>query len=149
MCGGFSPPNTMLYSANIQDYSIVYPYGKPVNDEDRHSEMCVRSALSDENTGPSQTQGPTEVGDPSTMMASSNGNIFHVTGPLWGQVTRSFDVFFDIRQNKRLSKQSRRRWFDTPSRSLWRHCNVRHSVLIKGGFRGRRSGQFVHQELLR
>ena len=24
---------------------------------------------------------------------------------------------------KRLSKQSRRRWFETPSRSLWRHCN--------------------------
>ena len=38
------------------------------------------------------------------------------TGP-W---TRSFDVFFD--QNKRLSKQPRRRWFETPSRSLWRHC---------------------------
>ena len=25
--------------------------------------------------------------------------------------------------NKRLSKQSRRRWFETPSRSLWRHGN--------------------------
>ena len=30
-------------------------------------------------------------------------------------VTRSFDVFFDLRLNKRLSKQSRRRWFETPS----------------------------------
>ena len=39
-------------------------------------------------------------------------------------VTRSFDVFFDLRLNKRLSKQSRRRWFETPLRSLWRHCNV-------------------------
>ena len=39
-------------------------------------------------------------------------------------VTRSFDVFFDLRLNKRLSKQSRRRWFETQSRSLWRHCNV-------------------------
>ena len=29
-------------------------------------------------------------------------------------VTRSFDVFFDLRLNKRLSKQSRRRWFETP-----------------------------------
>ena len=38
-------------------------------------------------------------------------------------VTRRFDVFFDLRLNKRLSKQSRRRWFKTPSRSLWRHCN--------------------------
>ena len=26
--------------------------------------------------------------------------------------------------NKRLNKQSRRRWFETPSCSLWRHCNV-------------------------
>ena len=38
-------------------------------------------------------------------------------------VTRSFDIFFDLRRNKRLSKQSRRRWFETPSRSLWLHCN--------------------------
>ena len=39
-------------------------------------------------------------------------------------VTRSFDVFFDLRLNKRLSKQSRCRWFETSSRSLWRQCNV-------------------------
>ena len=38
-------------------------------------------------------------------------------------VTQSFDVFFDA-LNKRLSKQSRCRWFETPWRSLWRHCNV-------------------------
>ena len=38
-------------------------------------------------------------------------------------VTRSFDVFFDLRQNKRLSKPSRRQWFDTQSRSLWCNCN--------------------------
>ena len=35
----------------------------------------------------------------------------------------SFDVFFDLRLSKRLSKQSRRWWFEMPSRSLWRHCN--------------------------
>ena len=44
--------------------------------------------------------------------------------PLTETVTRSFDVFFDLRLNKRLSKQSRRLWFETPSRSLWRHSNV-------------------------
>ena len=38
-------------------------------------------------------------------------------------MTRSFDVFFDIRLNKRLSKQSWGWWFETPSRSLLRHCN--------------------------
>ena len=38
-------------------------------------------------------------------------------------VTRSFDVFFDLRLNNRLSKQWRGLWFETPSRPLWRHCN--------------------------
>ena len=33
-------------------------------------------------------------------------------------VTRSFDVFFDLRMNKRLNKHSRLHWFETPSRSL-------------------------------
>ena len=55
-----------------------------------------------------------------TMMTSANINIFRVTGPLCGEftshrwiplkrpVTRSFDVFFDLRLIKRLSKQSYR-----------------------------------------
>ena len=38
-------------------------------------------------------------------------------------VTRSFDVFFDLRLKQQLSKQWRRRWFETPSRSLWRQCD--------------------------
>ena len=71
-----------------------------------------------------------------TMMTSSNGNIFRVAGHLCGEftgpgefptqrpVTRSFDVFFDLRLNKRLSKQSWRWWFETPSWSLWRHRNA-------------------------
>ena len=68
------------------------------------------------------------------MMTSSNGNIFRVTGPLCEEftgefpskrpVTRSCDVLFDLRLNKRLSKQSRRRGFETPLSPLWRHCNV-------------------------
>ena len=69
------------------------------------------------------------------MMTSSNGNIFRVTGPLCGEftgpgefptqrpVTRSFDVFFDLRMNKRLSKQPWGWWFETLSWSSWRHCN--------------------------
>ena len=52
-----------------------------------------------------------------------------VTGGFPSQrlVTRIFDVFF-VCLDERLSKQSRRRWFDTPSRSLWRHSNA--SALI-------------------
>ena len=38
-------------------------------------------------------------------------------------VTRSFDVFFDLRLNKRLSKQSWGWWFETLWRPLWRHRN--------------------------
>ena len=67
----------------------------------------------------------------SFMMTSSNGNIFRVTGPLCGEftgpgerpVTRSFGVFFDLRLNEPLSKQSWGWWFETLSRSLWRHRN--------------------------
>ena len=39
-------------------------------------------------------------------------------------VTRSCDVFSDLRLNKRLSKQSWGWWFETPSHPLWRQCNV-------------------------
>ena len=39
-------------------------------------------------------------------------------------VTRSFDVFFDLPLNKRLSKQAWCWWFETLSCPLWRHCNV-------------------------
>ena len=48
---------------------------------------------------------------------------FEFTGDRWRPVTRCFGVSFDLHLNKRLSKQSWRRWFGTPSRSLWRHCN--------------------------
>ena len=44
--------------------------------------------------------------------------------PVQRPVTRSFDVFFDLRLNKRLSKQWWGWWFETPSHPLWRHCNV-------------------------
>ena len=49
-----------------------------------------------------------------------------VTGEFPSQMLlrRSFGIFFHLRPNKRLSKQSRRRWFETPSWSLWRHCNA-------------------------
>ena len=70
------------------------------------------------------------------MMTPSNRNIFHVTGlcagnspvtdefPIQRPVAWSFDVFFDLCLNKRLSKQSWGWWFEMPSCSLWRHWNV-------------------------
>ena len=52
-----------------------------------------------------------------------------VTGEFLSQrpVTLSFDIFFDLRPNKRFSEQSIRWLFETPSDSLWRPCNA-HSV---------------------
>ena len=51
--------------------------------------------------------------------------------PAQRPVTRSFDVFFDLRLKKRLSKQSWGWWFETLLCTLWRHHNVymrdRHS----------------------
>ena len=95
------------------------------------------------NTEP--VHGPALIGDSNIVMTSWNGNIFRVTGLLWVKplvtggfpsqrpVTQSVDVSFDLCLNKRMSKQSRRRWFDTPSRSLWRHCNVRAYWWAIGG----------------
>ena len=65
-----------------------------------------------------------------------HGNIFHVTGPLWGEstghrwipLTKASDAelwcLLWSAWKKRLGKQSRRRWFETISPSLWRHYNV-------------------------
>ena len=94
------------------------------------------------------------------MMLSSNGNIFRVTGPLLGEfsghrwiplkkpVTRNFDVFFDLRQNKRLSKPSTRWWlrrhrthygvtvmivFEMMAASIMSHCGLEHSQISVQG----------------
>ena len=50
--------------------------------------------------------------------------------PVKRPVTLSFDVYVDLHLTKQLSKQSRGWWFETPSRSLWRHFNeVSYEVL--------------------
>ena len=49
--------------------------------------------------------------------------------PAQRPVTRSFYVFFDLRLNKRLRKQSWGWWFETLSRPLWRHRNVQWEYL--------------------
>ena len=48
-----------------------------------------------------------------------------VTGeiPTQRPVTRSFNFFFDLRLNNRLSKHWWGWWFEKPSCPLWRHCN--------------------------
>ena len=63
----------------------------------------------------------------SALLAICAGNS-PVPGEFPGQrpVTRSFDVFFDLRLNKSLSKQSWDWWFETLLRPLWRHRKVRY-----------------------
>ena len=60
----------------------------------------------------------------SALLASCAGNS-PVSGefPAQRPVTRSFDIFFDLRLNKRLSKQSSGWWFETLSCPLWRQRN--------------------------
>ena len=70
------------------------------------------------------------------MMTSSNGNIIHVAGLLWGEftghrwipLTKASDTelwcfLWSAPLNRRLSKQSWGWWFEMPLHSLWRHCN--------------------------
>ena len=71
-----------------------------------------------------------------TMMTSSNGNIFRVTGHLCGEFTgvrwiprtKASDAelwcFLWSASNKRFCKQSWGWWFETPSLPLWRHRNA-------------------------
>ena len=86
------------------------------------------------------------------MMTSSNGKHFPrywpfcegnspVTGEFPSQrtVTRSF-VFFDLHLNNRLSKPSRRRWFETQSLPLWRPYDILH-----GYFNGIETIMWLHQ----
>ena len=51
-----------------------------------------------------------------------------VNSPAQRPVTQSFDVFFDLGLNKRLRKQSWGWWFETLSRSLWRHRNAQKKI---------------------
>ena len=61
----------------------------------------------------------------SALLALCEGNP-PVTGrfPSPRPVTPRFNAFFDLHLNKRLRKQSKRRWFETPFCSLWCHCNA-------------------------
>ena len=80
-----------------------------------------------------------------SMMTSSNGNIFRVTGHLCGEFTglrwiprtKASDAelwcFLWCALIKRLSKHSRGWWFETLSHPLWRHRNaviVSHNMFV-------------------
>ena len=72
-----------------------------------------------------------QMGMFSALLAICAGNS-PVTGefPTQRPVTRSFDAFFDLSLNKRLSKPSWSWWVETPSRPLWRHCHALYTSTI-------------------
>ena len=77
------------------------------------------------------------------IMTSSNGNISALlaicagNSPVPGEfpaqrpVTRSFDVYFDLRPNKRFSKQSWGWWFEALWCPSWRHRNESMILVLK------------------
>ena len=77
------------------------------------------------------------------MMTSSNGNIFRVTGHLYGEFTgrrwiphtKASDAelwcFLWSASDKRFSKQSWGWWFKTLSHPLWRQCNGDAMALMR------------------
>ena len=57
-------------------------------------------------------------------LALCEGNPLVTSGfPSQRPVAQSIDVSFDLHLNKQFSRQSRCWWFETPSCSLWCHCN--------------------------
>ena len=57
-------------------------------------------------------------------------SFFRVTGPLWWATKASdaeFSCFRRSAPEQTVNKQSRRRWFETPSRLSWLHCNVKYT----------------------
>ena len=90
-------------------------------------------------------------------MTSSNENIFRVTGHLCGEftaghrwiprpklVTRSFDVFFDLRLYKRwVNNREAGDLRHHRANSLWRHCNDRTNRLIVRSYKDSNTWDWV------
>ena len=103
-------PTLLISKSSLQQKSLIFVFS-------RLAIICLNSHYS--------------------MMASSNGNIFRVTGhlcPRWIPRTKASDAdlwCFHLRLNIRLSKQSWSWWFETLSCPLWRHRNgVLEKVVI-------------------
>ena len=66
----------------------------------------------------------------STLLSLCAGNSPATVNSLHrGQWRGNLMFFFDLRWNKRLSKQPWGWWFKTPSWSLWRQCNEQNVLL--------------------
>ena len=92
---------------------------------------CFTGVLSTANARLFQSWWRHQMETFSALLAICAGN-----SPVLGEfptqrpVTRSFDVFFDLRLNKRLSKQWWGWWCETLSRPIWRHSNGDSEVTL-------------------
>ena len=104
---------TGLYDffVSIEDWNRI------VRRQTRHCALPISSG----HLSPNNTRN-TPMGRPLLALCAGNSS---VTGEFPSQrpMTRSFDVLYDLRLNKRMSKPLKRQWFETSTRSLWRHCN--------------------------
>ena len=83
----------------------------------------------------------------SALLALCEGNSpVTVEFPSQRPVTWSFDVFFDLRLNTRLSKQSWGWWFEMPSYSLWCLCNGYKMFVLQSSISPTLSLSFLHIE---
>ena len=82
----------------------------------------------------------------SALLAICAGNS-PVSGefPAQRPVTQSFDIFFDLHLNKRLSKLSWGWWFETLSCPLWRHCNAIFHTYPDQGFTPHKNAALICQ----
>ena len=71
-----------------------------------------------------------------------------VTSPHKGKWRGALMFLVDLRLNKRLSKQSWGWWFETPSRSLWRHSNdTRKMSRLSKGWYINKSGYMIYRAI--
>ena len=77
---------------------------------------------------------PSEINGRYCLFSANSGcvadiikRLFHDEAIKWKHFPRYWHFVQGI-LIKRLNKQSRRRWLDKSSRSLWRHCNVHHNL---------------------
>ena len=112
--------NSETHVCNI---NLIWPFGKRFRHVDTHpgiSTACYHQFFHDMHESWRRHQMETF----SALLAiyaekSPVPGEFHTQRP----VTRSFDVYLDLRPNIRLNKQSWGWWFETPLCPLWRHRN--------------------------
>ena len=121
---------SLAFMRGIHRWPVVSPYKGPITQKIFHLVTPLWfGSVSRQQTPQGQsiaTWWRHQIETFSALLGICAGNL-PVTGefPAQRPVMRSFEVFFDLCVNKRLSKQSWGWWFEMPSRSLRRHCNER------------------------